>query len=228
MPVPAAEVMKTQAIGFYGQPLGAEGKEYLGIVFEKIVSAWDTWQKSITFGALAVTGGGIGVWAGVGSGGAMTGQPFLLQPFSFKANSSQQLKFTKALADALNAKFTPFPTTFSFLAVNYTGTCGATPLSPGPVSAACIPAPLLSVGKGTAPSGIADVWAAALTPPEFQLSSPQAKSGELIKAISKSIEQSFQSVWLATTTINANNLTAVGAPGGVAAGFSTGSDGKLL
>lgn len=228
MPAPTAVQMKNQAKALYGQQFGAEGSEYMDKLFEKISKAWDTWQKGIKFGNVLVAGGGIGGWAGVGNGGVMQAQPFILEPFSFYNNSSQQLKFTKALAEALKIKFAPFPFSYSFIKVDYAGTSGASPVSGGPVSAFNIPAPLAIVGKGNAPSGIADAWSRALTPPEFQLDDPNAKSGELIKAIAKTIEQSFQSIWLMTTMISGNSIEGGCAPGGVVAGFPTKLDGKLI
>lgn len=220
--------MKSQTKALYGQQLGAEGEEYLDMLFDKISSAWDTWQKGISFGGLTAAGGGVGAWSGVGNGGAMTAQPFVLEPFSFKNNSAQQLKFTSALASALKAKFAPFALSFKFSGVNYIGTSGATPTSPGPVNASCAPVPLTAAGTGEAPSGIAGVWKAALTPPEFQLANPNAKSGELIDAIASAIEQSFQTVWLTSTVISGNTLKATGTPGGVVAGFPTEPNGKLV
>ena len=228
MPAPAAAQMKSQAKALYGQQLGAEGEEYLDMLFDKISSAWDVWQKGITFGSLTVAGGGVGAWSGLGNGGTMTAQPFVLEPFSFKGNSAQQLKFTNSLASALKVKFAPFPLSFKFSGVTYTGISGASPTSPGPVNALCASTPLVAAGQGEAPSGIADAWQAALTPPEFQLSNPNAKAGDLIKAIASAIEQSFQTVWLVTTMIGSNTLAASGAPGGVVAGFPTGPNGKLV
>lgn len=228
MPAPSAAQMKNQAKALYGQQFGAEGEEYMDLLFEKISKAWDTWQKSIKVGSLMVSGGGVGAWAGTGTGGTLTGQPFILEPFSFKNNSAQQLKFTKALGDALKAKFTPWPMSYKISVVNFAGTSGASPTSPGPVNASCAPTPLSTAGSGTSPSGIADVWAKSLTPPEFQLDNPNAKSGDLIKAIGKVIEQSFQSVWLVTTMISGNSVSATGTPGGVVAGFPSNNDGKLL
>lgn len=228
MPAPTAAQMREQAKTIYGQQFGEEGKEYMTLLFDKISKAWDTWQKSIVFGGLLIDGGGMGGWSGLGNGGTMTASAFILEPFGFKNNSSQQLNFTKALADALKQKFAPFPASFSFKAVPYTGTSGASPVSGGPVSATCSPVTLAVAGKGTNPSGIAEAWSQALTPPEFQLDNPNAKSGELIKAIGKTIEQSFQSVWLMTTVLDGNSLAGGGAPGGVVSGFPSETNGKLV
>jgi hypothetical protein len=229
MTIPAPSDLKSKTKKFYGQSLGPEADEYLDMIFGKIESAWKAWQDSMAFGQILVSGGGVGAWAGVGNGGVMSGQPFVMQePFIFKGNSPQQLKFTKALADTLQQKFSPFPASFKFSAVQYTGTSGATPITPGPVSATCVSAPLDTMGKGSNPSGIADAWAGLLQPPEFQLDNPRAKSGDLIKAIAKAIEQSFQSVWIVTAQISGNSFSGAGAPGGVVTGFPTSTDGKVL
>jgi hypothetical protein len=228
MPAPQAAQLKSQAVALYGQQLGAEAQEYLDALFGEVSKAWDMWSKGITFGTLTAVGAGVGAWSGVGSGGAMSGQSFSMAPFSFKGNSAQQLKFTKGLADALKQKFTMFPATFKFSPVQFAGSSAATPIAPGPVSAVIIPATMMMAGAGQNPSGIADLWKSSLTPPEFKLDDPNAKSGDLIKAIAGSIEQSFQSVWLATTMVQTNSLNAAGAPGGVVAGFPTGMDGKLV
>lgn len=228
MPAPTAAQMRAQAELLYGQSFGAEGKQYMELLFSKISEAWDTWQKSITWGALEVAGAGSGGWAGVGEGGQMAGSPFILEPFSFANNSPEQLKFTQALADALKEKMSPFPATYEFILVNYAGDCGATGPSPGPVDALNIPMPLLTAGKGQNPSGIANLWKSMLTPPMFDLGNPNAKSGGLIDAIGKTIEQSFQAVWLTTTMASTNSVKCMGAPGGVVAGFPSALDGKLV
>lgn len=227
MTIPAPAALRAQTIGYYGMQLGPDAIEYLDKVFAKVTDGWKKWQDAITWGGLTVSGGGVGAWSGVGSGGVMQGSPYVMQPFSFKKNSPQQIKYTKALADALAAKFTAFPATFKFSGIQYTGTCGATPINPGPVSAQNVPVPLQTAGSGQNISGIAPIWKAALTPPDFNLNNPHAKSGQLIDAICKAIEQSFQTVWLASTMIQGNILTGAAAPGGVVAGFPSGFNGKL-
>ena len=201
MPIPPPIQLRTQAIGYYGMSLGPEAIEYLDALFGKVTDAWKTWQNSITFGTLTVAGGGVGAWSGVGNGGMMQGSPYVMSPFSFKGNSPQQIKYTKGLADALAMKFNAFPAAFKFSGVQYTGSCGATPINPGPVNAQNVPVPLLSAGSGQNPSGIAGIWKAALTPPDFDINNPAARSGQLIDAVCKAIEQSFQTVWLASTMI---------------------------
>lgn len=226
--VPSASSLKSKAKGLYGQKLGKEGEEYLDALFDKVSSGWKAWQDSIKVGTLIVKGGGVGGWSGSGSGGKMSAQPFNLEKFTFNGNSPQQIKFSEALGESLKEKFAVFPNSYSCISVNFTGSCGATPTSPGPVSAASVAAILSVAGKGTTPSGIQDVWKKKLTPPEFQLDNPQAKSGELMKAIAGAIEQSFQSVWLITAQIQANNISCAATPGGVVAGFSSAFDGKIV
>lgn len=227
MTVPSASSMKKKAIGFYGMSLGKEAEEYLEKLFSAVESGWKSWQDSIKWGTLKVNGAGFPAWSGSGTGGAMQGQPFTMRPFSFKANSPEQVKFTKGLIDTLGVKFTAFPATYKFTAVQYAGTTGATDKNPGPVNAPCIPLTLQTAGKGQPPSGIAALWRSFLTPPDFFLDNPQAKSGQLVDAISKSIEQSFQTVWLASTFAQGNILSGKASPGGVVAGLSSGFDGKL-
>lgn len=225
--IPSASDLKSKAKSNYGMSLGAEAEEYLEKLFSAVEDAWTQWQNSMKWGTLKVNGAGFPAWTGAGTGGAMQGQPFVMKPFSFKANSAQQLKFTKGLIDALGSKFTAFPATYKFTSVQYAGTTGATDKNPGPVNAPNIPLTLQVAGKGTPPSGIAALWRSFLTPPDFQLDNPQAKSGQLVDAIAKAIEQSFQTVWLASTMVQGNILTGKASPGGVVAGLSSGFDGKL-
>jgi len=227
MTIPQAADLRAQTVGYYGMPLGPEAIEYLDALFAKVTSGWKTWQDSITWGTLTVAGGGVGAWSGVGNGGVMQGSPYVMPPFKFKQNTPQQIKYTKGLADALASKFTDFPSTFKFANVQYTGSTTATPINPGSVSAQCVPTALQGAGKGVPPSGIASIWKASLTMPDFDINNPQAKSGQLVAAICKAIEQSFQTVWLATTMIQGNILSGAAAPGGVVAGFPSGLDGKL-
>jgi len=228
MAVPLAPQLSSQAQALYGQQLGPEAMEYLDALFGAVSKAWDAWSKSIKWGTLLASGAGVGAWSGVATGGVMTGDPFNMESFSFKGNSPQQVKFSAGLADALKQKITLFPPTFKFTTVQLVGTSGATPIAPGPVSASCIPAPMMTAGAGQNPTGIADLWKAALTPPDFKLDDPNAKSGDLITAIAGAIEQSFQTVWLTTTMVSGNTITAAGTPGGVVAGFPTSLDGKLV
>lgn len=227
MPAPSASTMKQKAVGLFGSSLGPEAHEYLESLFSAVEKAWKQWHDGIKWGTLTVKGAGFPPWSGVGTGGAMQGQPFSMLPFSFKGNSPQQIKFTKGLIDTLGAKFTAFPSTYKFTTVQYAGTTGATDKNPGPVNAPNVGITLQMAGKGQNISGIADMWKGFLTPPDFQLDSPQAKSGQLVDAIAKAIEQSFQTVWLATTMAQGNILKGKADPGGVVAGLSSGFDGKL-
>jgi hypothetical protein len=215
-------------VGLYGMQLGPDGMDFVGAVFDAVSKAWDQWQNAIQFGALTLAGAGVGAWAGVGMGGVMGGAPFIMQPLSFKSNSAQQLQFTQGLIQALQAKMSPWPSTFSFTALNFIGTSTATPIAPGSFTANCVPTTLIGCGSSQAPSGIADMWKSTLTPPAWDLENPQAKSGQLIKAIGDTIEQTFQTIWLATTMASGDAGSGAAAPGGVVAGFPSLPGGKLV
>jgi len=228
MPAPVAATMSRKAQALYGQSLGPEGIEYIDMLFSKVEEAWNKWQDSMSWGGLTVSGGGVGAWSGTGAVGQLqAASQFAMPPFIFKAGSPQQTKFTQGLSDALSQKFNMFPASFKFKSVTYTGTSGATPTAPGPVSAQSAPAAMAIAGSGQAPSGIAAAWKASLTPPDFDFSNPNAKSEDLLKAIADTIEQSFQTVWLQTTMLQANAVSTAGAPGGVVTGFMSPVNGKL-
>lgn len=220
--------MAKQAITLYGMPLGPEGLSYVEALFGAVEKAWKSWQDSILFDGLIVTGAGVGAWSGVGSGGVMTSAPFLATAPSFGANSPEQVQFTQALLTVLGEKFTRWPTTYKFSALNYLGTSGATPVNPGPVSAQNLPTQLKAAGAGGPISGIADDWAKQLKPPVWDLENPQARSKPLIAAIGKTIEMTFESIWLTTTIAQASPLVATGTPGGGVAGIPSQPGGKLV
>lgn len=220
--------MAQQAISLYGMPLGGEGLSYVEALFGAVEKGWKSWQDSILFDSLIVNGGGVGAWAGVGSGGKMTSAPFLATAPSFGANSPEQIEFTQALLTVLGEKFTRWPTTYKFGALNYLGTSGATPINPGPVSAQNLPTQLKAAGAGQPMSGIADDWIKQLKPPTWDLENPQARSKPLIEAIGKTIEMTFESLWLTTTLAQGSPLVTAGAPAGVVTGIPSQPGGKLV
>lgn len=228
MPAPSTGQLKQKIISAYGQQLSGDANDFVQMICDKVCDAWQKWQDGITWGTNTITGGGVGAWTGTGTGGVMAGTPFSMSPFSFKNNSPQQIKFTQGLAKTLATKFTAFPSSYKFTLVNYMGTSGATPIAPGPVNAQCVSAPLSGVGSGQNISGLSALWKPELTPPDYDLTNPSAKAGDLVDAVSKAIEQCFQTVWLATTMIQGNIISTAGSPGGVVAGFSSGNDGKLM
>ena len=225
IPSPASLISKTKTA--YGQKLGPEAEELLKALFGAVTDGWKEWQDSMSFGGFSVTGAGVGAFSGSGVGGKLKGSPYKMPDFSFKGNSPQMKKFAKGLADALAQKFTPFPDSYSMPAIVFTGTSGATTTSPGPVSAQNAPATLATAGSGTNPSGIANLWKGFLTPPDFDLANPQCKSGDLVKAIAKTIEQEFKLTWLMTTQLTGNTLSTTGAAGGTVTAISTPMNGKL-
>lgn len=220
--------MAQQAIALYGMPLGPEGVSYIESLFGAVEKAWKSWQDSILFDSLIITGAGVGAWAGAGVGGVMTSAPFLATAPSFGKDSPEQVMFTQALLTVLAEKFTRWPTTYKFSSLNYLGTSGATPINPGPVSAQNLPTQLKAAGAGGPIAGIADDWIKQLTPPMWDLENPQARSKPLVKAIGKTIETTFESVWLATTIASSSPLVTTGAPGGAVAGIPSQPGGKLV
>lgn len=228
MSAPSSSKMSKDAQMYYGQSLGAEGEEYVDVLFENVVKGWKSWEGSITWGGLTVNGSGIGAWSGSGSGGQIEGAAYSLPDFIFKGNAPEQVKFAKGLGKALTQKFAAFVSSYKFQGVNYVGTSAATDKNPGPVDASNASTPLSGAGSGTNPSGIADLWKTFLPPPDFDFTNPQGKSDDLIKAIAKTIEQSFRTVWLAATMIQGNTVKTNGLPNGVVTGFTTPNNGKLM
>lgn len=229
MAVPSAAELVEKTVSAYGMKLGPKAKDYLMAVFKEVVSAWSTWESGISFGQLSVSGAGTGAWSGTGSGGVMVGKmPFKMATVYFEQNSSQQRQFTDAFAEALKDKFTPWPASFKFSALTYTGTCGATSTSPGPVSASCVATPLSTAGKGTNPSGIFGLWRPKLQPPDWDLGNPQAKSEPLMKAMAKAVEDAFANKWLSNTKATSDSFSATAPPNGVIpSGTSSETGGKL-
>lgn len=228
MPAPSASMMAQQAIALYGMPLGPEGLDYVNSLFGAVEKGWKSWQDSILFDSLIVTGAGVGAFSGVGVGGVMTSAPFAATAPSFGKNSPEQVQFTQSLLTVLTEKFTRWPTTYKFSALNYLGTSGATPVTPGPVAAQNLPTQLKAAGAGGPIAGIADDWIKSLTPPMWDLDNPNAKSKPLVKAIAKTIEMTFESIWLTTTIAQGSPLVTTGAPGGVVAGIPSQPGGKLV
>jgi len=228
MPAPSGALLAKQAVAAYGMPLGPEALKFVEDLMAAVEKAWKTWQDSIQFGTLVINGAGVGAWAGIGGGGIMTGGPFMLEAPKVGKDSPELKQFVAGLTSTLSTKFGAWPPTYKFSALNYTGTSGATPVAPGPVSAQNVPTQLAAAGAGGPISGIADMWALTLTPPAWMLDDPMAKSKPLIKSISKAIETAFQSTWLATTMANGSAIATAGAPGGVVAGIPSQPGGKLV
>jgi hypothetical protein len=221
-------MMAQQAIALYGMPLGPEGMSYINALFGAVEKAWKKWQDSVLFESLIVTGAGVGAWSGVGSGGVMTSAPFVGEAPSFGKNSPEQVQFTQALLTVLGQKFTQWPATYKFSALNYLGTSGATPTTPGPVSAQNQPTQLKAAGAGGPLKGIAADWLKQLKPPTWDLDNPHARSKPLVEAIGKTIEMSFESLWLTTTMATSSSIATAGTPGGAVPGASSQPGGKLV
>ena len=229
MPAPESTAIKGLIIAAYGQQLGPDAEEYLDKLTSEINKSWDKWQKDMKCGQIMTSGAGVGAWAGMGSGGLIQGMPFIMAPFSFKDNPPELMSLSSGVSQAMSTTFDPWPLSFKFSGINFLGTSGATPTSPGPVNANSIPAPLKTAGSGKSPSGIADLIKSNLQPPAFDLSNPLGKAGMLADAIGKAIEQAFEATWLLSTMMSGTALLqAPGTPGGGVAGFPSDLNGKLV
>ena len=209
-----------------------ELEAYVSDIADAVSQAWEKWQKGLNFGALTVTGAGIGAWSGSGGGGAMSERAeFELPTISHESKSEEQEIFIDALRTSLTPPFTSWAASFKFSpGAAYIGTCGATPVSPGPVNASLTPPlPLSVAGNGKNPAMIGDTWAGQLSPPKFDISSPQAKTKDLIDAISAMIEEGFETLWLTKALASGNTFFfAAATPGaGVASGPSN-NDGTIV
>lgn len=229
MPAPSGSVIKQFVIAEYGMQLGPDAEKYLDKLTSEINKSWAKWQKDMKCGMIQASGGGVGAWAGMGSGGQIQAMPFILEPFPFGGNSPELFEFTSGVSQAMSTTFDTWPPSFKFSGINFVGSSGATPTSPGPVNATNIPMPLQTAGSGKNPSGIGKLIEGNLKPPAFDLSSPLGKAGKLAAAVGKGIEQAFEQNWLLGTNLTGNSLdNAPGANGGVVSGFPSSLNGKLI
>lgn len=227
MPAPSATIMKGFWKAGYPHPSTPYLDEYTDELFDALEAGWASWQKSITFGGLTVQGAGLGAWAGVGSGGIATGSPFNFVIFPFYQNTPQHQKFLQGLQTAIQQKFLEWVTGFSIPSIPYLGTSSASPVSPGSFVAQVVPTPVGTlVSKDV--SGIADLWQKTLTPPDFNLQHPQARTKDMVNAVSEAIEKAFTSIWGVSTNLTGSTAQGVAAIGaGTGIGTSS-TDGKLV
>lgn len=228
MPAPSSSQLTAATLAAYQ---GAQGSphftEYLGKLFGALSSAWQTWQDSLKPSGIAVTGAGVGAWTGVGSAGTLTGPALNPSSFSFGADSPYQVKFQKAVFDATSSQFATWTSSFVFTSVSYTGSSGATPVSPGSASALNTPAPIGTVGAGTPPGQIEQLILAKLTPPDFDLSNPNAGAATFAKALAQGIQTTF-ATWLTTALFTGDEFNTGVGPGGAASGLPSKQTGKIV
>lgn len=220
MPAPKASVLKNYFDQKFSGKLSADAKDYLELLFKEVSSTWDTWQQGFKFGNVSVTGAAFPVWIGQGVGGSALAGPFAMKPVIFKKQTPAQTKMTNALSTVLKTKFAAYATSFKISAAQYSGASTATATSPGNFKATSLPAPLKVVASGTVVVGVSDGWKALLTKPEFDLSNPDCKVMDMVKAVSYAIEEAFKTDWLSSTTIAANTAEGPSTPGGAGNGVS--------
>lgn len=189
--------------------------------------AWATWHSGLLGGGNTVTGLGIGAWVGVGEDGNLIQTvPFdIIHTWSKSDPDGYWNTFKSALTAAFKEKFANYASTFKFGTVPYTGTCSATPLSPGPFSAVNTPGPLL-IYKASAqtPKNIGDSVRQRLPSKWAENKDPLDK---WLKAIEGSVDEQFI-IWEATSMFSGDTAIGVALPGaGLGKGKSLGT-GKIM
>lgn len=228
MPAPTPSQLTQATLASYQGGQGSPHfSEYLSKLFGALSSAWQTWQDGLAPSGILVTGSGAGAWTGVGAKGALTGGTLSATPFSFGADSPYQIIFQRAVFDAAAAEFTRWASTFTFTAVNYTGTSSATPSNPGSAQAFNVPSPIGTAGSGSNPSQIHQLILARLTPPNFDLSNPEAGAGNFAKALATGIETTF-ATWLTTALFSGDEFNAGVGAGGAASEVPSKQTGRIV
>ena len=223
MPAPAGpQLMGTVLAGMPPNQIGhPQFQKFVRILTAEISLAWTQFALSCKWGKTTVSGAGIGGWVGTGTLGLIVPGAFVLNPMAIKAQmGSLSPDFDKLilnLSTTITPLFTLWASTYKFTSIPYTGTSGASPLSPGPISAKATPTPLGIAGKGTDPMGIANMWNVKLSSPEggrpFNVFSPFCRVKDLTKAVGSAIETEFTTTFLMTTMCANDTFTGSGLPG---------------
>ena len=228
MPAPSASIMYGFWRASYTQQQTPYVDEYTLKLFAEIERAWILWQNGITFGGLTVTGAGIGGWSGIGTGGtASENTKFKISPFPFYQTTEQHRKFILGLSYALEKKFSEWAKNFTLSTVQYVGGSTASPTSPGNFTASVSPMPVGTLVTNNV-DGIAELWKEKLTVPDFNIDHPQARTKEMVAAVSGAIEKSFKTLWALSTTINGSTASGLASVGVGAGNGTSQKDGKLL
>jgi hypothetical protein len=198
----------------------------------EIAKQWGTWLKSCKWGGLAVTGQGIGAWAGNGNGGVLTASSMTISPdavFSgagFTVQTDAAKLFLNSLRDVLQNKFSTWVSSVKFKGVSFVGTSTATPLAPGAFMANNTPMPLIAISTAPPISGIRPIWESQLRA-IFKVDSDACSIKKFTYAVSSSVEELFVSQFLSTTMGMGSSATGPAAPStGSGASVST-TAGKL-
>jgi hypothetical protein len=195
--------------------------DFLTAICGDIAQAWTMWEAGLLAGDNNVTGAGLGVWVGVGSGGKLTeGVPFTTintWPKDDQAGDTKTLM--DAISSELKKEFNMFDSSYVFGSVDYTGLSTATPVTPGVFTA--------TIASGT----VAVDMASGQTPQGFAANVRQALPSswkpetldKFLKALEGSIVEQF-GIWIQTAIISGDIVTGVSAPGsGAGVGVSAGN-----
>jgi hypothetical protein len=216
-----------------------------GAFATEIEMKWTKWILSMMWGENQVSGIGIGVWSGSGTGGKLSASPFGVSASSifaatgFLKKTPATDKLLSTFEKIVNEKFDAWVKDFKMLTVNYVGVCSALPPAPpvlpigapGPFSATSITVPLIALGQSKAPSGISDAWDSKLKAgpdPKFNLDNPLVMTKLLTKAIGSTIELQFTSVFLTTSMASGDTVSGTGAPGTGAGSAKSSKTGKII
>jgi len=212
-------------------------QRFLASLSDEISLKWTMWIASMAWGGNTVNGAGIGSWSGIGNGGKIHGSPFTISVDAvfdnagFKIKTVATKKFLEGLNTILGKKFDIWIGSFTCTANMYSGTCGATPVSPGPFSAQSIPVPLLALGMGDNPANIQKEWEDILTAapdPIFRLDNPNCYTRLFTSAVSSTIEEQFVQFFLATSMATGDSVQGTGAPGSGTGSSKSTAAGKVI
>lgn len=202
-------------------------KQFIQTLCGDIARAWALWHAGLLGGSNNVSGLGIGAWAGSGGGGKLTQTvPFnVIHTWPYSDPDGYWNIFKSAITADYKEKFSRYASSFSFSSVPYVGTCGATPLNPGPFFATNIPGPLVGYkASARQPNDLASGIRGKLPGYWSEYLEPLDK---WLKALEGSTMEQF-ALWESSSQFVGDTVAGTGAPGsGSGSGTSNGT-GKIV
>lgn len=218
MPAPSASVIRGNIINEIDtgafpaiSDSGSDLYKSIDDLSTAMATAWTTWQATMLFGGVTVTGSGIVPWVSTAcSGGVLVAGPFTVTVVA--GLTAPGAEYTTALQSGLIQVFSAYATGLSFntSAMSYTGASTSTPTSPGTFTAASALVMLSDILVQTGSiSGLANAVTGALSPSSFDLSN--SKVPDLMTAIEAGLQKTITD-WEGTAAISGNTVTGVSAP----------------
>ena len=218
MSAPSASELKSAIIGQLPSDFKPSGNEvpkgeggitqalddWLQTVCSGIATAWSTWQSSVKFGGVAVSGAGVGAWSGSGSGGSFS--TTLSLTLSPKYGTDGETKMMNAVKDKFQAAFNQWVGSFTFAGRTFTGTSTATPTNPGTFTATNAPVPLSSGSSGLMSTLGSDIKSVC----GFDYGN--SKSGVFIDTLASALASKFNT-WRSASNVTSNSVTGVAVVG---------------